>query len=112
MKHTINLYNGKDFPPANLMGLLDAYCDHVFSTGSANLASAYNWEDQKNILAEIEAAVKLQVQVQRFLRGETKEVYLHKSFICPIIIFMGQNRMYDPEVTLYLIGLFNGLSNV
>lgn len=36
MKHTINLYNGKDFP-ANLMGLLDAFCDHMFITGTADL---------------------------------------------------------------------------
>jgi hypothetical protein len=104
---TSNLYNGKDFP-ANLMPLLDAYCDHVFIKGSTNLASAYNWEDQKNILVEIEAAAKLQIQVHRFLRGETKEVQLHMSFICPIISFMGQAKMYDPEVVLYLIGLTHG----
>lgn len=95
------------------MRLIDAYCDHVFVKGSANLASSYNWEDQKNILAEIEAAAKLQVQVQRFLRGETKEVQLHMSFICPIISFMGQAKMYDPEVVLYLISLTqNDSSNV
>lgn len=111
MKHSVNVYTGKDFP-ANLMPLLDAYCDHVFFSGSTRLASTHKWEDQKNILAEIEAAVKLQVQVQKFLRGETKEIQLHMSFICPIISFMGQAKMYDPEVVLYLIDLIHVASNV
>lgn len=102
-----NLYNGKDFP-ANLMPLLDAYCDHVFFNASTNLASAHKLEDQKNILVELEAVVKLQIQVQRFLRGETKEVHFNLSFVCPVISFMGQNKMYDPEVVLYLIDLLKG----
>lgn len=104
---TTNFYTGKDLP-ANLMPLIDAYCGHAFSNGSVNLASAQNWEDQKNILAELEIVVKLQVQVQRFLRGETKEVQFHTSIICSIISFMGQAKMYDPEVVLYLIGLTHG----
>lgn len=61
-----------------------------------------------HILAELEIIVKLQVQVQRFLRGETKEVQFHTSIICSIISFMGQAKMYDPEVVLYLIGLTHG----
>lgn len=104
MKHTVNLYTGKDFP-ANLMGLLDAYCDHVFLNGSANLASTHKWEDQKNILAELEAIAKLHIQVQNFLKGKTKEVLLPVSFICPIISFMGWAKMYDPKIVAYLIGL-------
>lgn len=104
---TINLYNGKNFP-SNLMGLLDVYCDHVFLKGSTNLTSAHKWEDQKNILVELEAVAKLHIQVQEFLKGETKEVLLPISFICPIISFMGWAKMYDPEVALYLISLIHG----
>lgn len=100
----INLYNGKDFP-ANLMGLLDVYCDHTFLNGSANLASAHKWEDQKNILVELEAIAELHIQVQNFLKGKTKEVLLPISLICPIISFMGWAKMYDPEIVIYLISL-------
>jgi hypothetical protein len=107
MKHTVNLYNGKDFP-ANLMGLLDAYCDHVFLNGSANLAATHKLEDQKNILVELEAAAKLHIQVKEFFKGETKEVQLPVSLICPIISFMGWAKMYNPEIVIFLIGLLHG----
>lgn len=107
MQHTVNLYNGKNFP-ANLMGLLDVYCDHVFLNGSANLADTHKWEDQKSILKELEVVAKLHIQVQNFLKGKTKEVYLPVQFIVPIISFMGWAKMYDPEVVVYLIGLTHG----
>jgi hypothetical protein len=107
MKHTVNLYNGKDFP-ANLMGLLDAYCDHAFLNGSANLAATHKLEDQMDALVELEATAKLHVQVQKFLKGKTKEVLLPVSFICPIISFMGWAKLYDPEIVVYLIGLTHG----
>lgn len=103
----INLYTGKSLP-ANLMGLLDAYCDYVFLNGSANLAATRKWEDQKNILEELEAAAKLHIQVQEFLKGKTKEVQLPFSFICPIISFMGRAKMYDPDIVIYLISLTHG----
>jgi hypothetical protein len=107
MKHTVNLYNDNDFP-ANLMVLLDMYCDHVFLNGSANLAAAHEWEDQKNILVELEAAAKLHIQVKEFFKGETKEVQLPVSLICPIISFMGWAKMYNPEIVIFLIGLLHG----
>lgn len=87
------------------MGLLDVYCDHVFLNGSANLAVAHEWKDQENILRELEAVAKLHIQVQKFLKGETKEVQLPVSLICPIISFMGWAKMYDPEIVAYIIGL-------
>lgn len=111
MKHTINLYNDKNFS-ANLMVLLDMYCDHVFLNGSANLADIHEWEYQKNILAELEATTKLHIQVKKFLKGETKEVQLPVSLICPIISFIGWAKMYDPEIVIFLIGLTHDSSNV
>lgn len=103
----INLYAGKSLP-ANLMGLLDVYCDHVFLNGSANLAATHKWENQKDILVELEAVAKLHVQVQNFLKGKTKEVQLPISLICPIISFMGWAKLYDPEIVIYLISLTHG----
>lgn len=103
MKHTINLYTGKAFP-SNLMGLLDAFCDHVFVTGSANLVGPRR-ENIKSILDELEAAAKLHIQVQNFLKGKTKEVQLPEAFIFPIISFMRVAKLYDPEIVVYLIAL-------
>ena len=103
MKHAINLYTGKALP-SNLMGLLDAFCDHVFVTGSADLVGPRR-ENIKGILDELEAAAKLHIQVQNFLKGKTKEVHLPVLFIFPIISFMRSAKMYDPEIVIYLIGL-------
>lgn len=100
---TISLYNGKDFP-ANLMGLLDAFCDHVFVTGSADLVGPRR-ENIKGILDELEAAAKLHIQVQNFLKGKTKEVQLPVEFIFPIFSFMRVAKLYDPEIVVYLIAL-------
>lgn len=103
MKRTINLYNGKDFP-ANLMGLLDAFCDYMFITRSADLVGPRR-EKINSIFDELEAAAKLHIQVQNFLKGKTKEVRLPEEFIFPIISFMRVAKLYDPEIVVYLIAL-------
>lgn len=103
MKHTINLYNGKDFP-ANLMGLLDAFCDYMFITRSTDLVGPRR-EKINSIFDELEAAAKLHIQVQNFLKEKTKEVQLPEAFIFPIISFMRVAKLYDPEIVVYLITL-------
>lgn len=100
---TISLYNGKALP-ANLMGLLDAFCDYVFVTGSANLVGARR-EKINSIFDELEAAAKLHIQVLNFLKGKTNEVQLPEAFIFPIISFMRVAKLYDPEIVVYLIAL-------